>query len=211
MSNVTVYNQALPVSSNPVQYLSEAQTNELVRSFQDWFDAAPSKGYRRIRGRYWLTFLVLRFTGARLGEVLQLQEADLDFRNGEIRLVTLKRHRYGRKKKPPTRIVPVPANVTSEIASYLAEFPGERGMVFQLDQGNFRKVFYKRADEAHIPRDLAHPHILRHTRAIELLRSGIPVTIVQDMLGHSALTTTAIYLRISGQEAKSIMKDKGII
>ncbi|WP_456324098.1 tyrosine-type recombinase/integrase, partial [Desulfonauticus submarinus] len=61
------------------------------------------------------------------------------------------------------------------------------------------------------PRKLAHPHILRHTRAIELLRNGVPVTIVQDILGHSALTTTAIYLRISGQEAKGILKEKGLI
>ena len=48
-----------------------------------------------------------------------------------------------------------------------------------------------------IPKELAHPHILRHTRAIELLRAGVPVTVVQDLLGHSALTTTAVYLRIS--------------
>jgi len=34
---------------------------------------------------------------------------------------------------------------------------------------------------------------------------------VQDILGHSALTTTAIYLRMSGQEAKSILKEKGLI
>jgi site-specific recombinase XerD len=33
----------------------------------------------------------------------------------------------------------------------------------------------------------------------------------QDLLGHSALTTTAIYLRISGQEAKGILKNKGFL
>jgi len=39
----------------------------------------------------------------------------------------------------------------------------------------------------------------------------VPVTVVQDILGHSALTTTAMYLRISGYEAKEILKQKGII
>jgi molybdate transport system regulatory protein len=34
---------------------------------------------------------------------------------------------------------------------------------------------------------------------------------VQDILGHSALTTTAIYLRMSGQEAKGILRKKGLI
>jgi len=75
----------------------------------------------------------------------------------------------------------------------------------------FRRTFHDRAKEAGISKDLAHQHILRHTRAIDLLRGGVPVTVVQDLLGHSSLTTTAIYLRLSGQEARSILKDKGFI
>jgi molybdate transport system regulatory protein len=39
----------------------------------------------------------------------------------------------------------------------------------------------------------------------------VPVTIVRDLLGHSSLNTTAIYLRMSAQEAKMILKDKGLI
>ena len=207
---ITPY-QTLPlVGTNPIQYLTEVQTNTLVQVFQEWYDKSLTKPKRRIRGRYWLTFLVLRFTGARIGEVLSIDDrTDIDFRNAEIKLVTLKRHNSRRRNS--TRIIPVPASVTSEIATYLAEFPEQRGRVFKLDQGNFRRVFYERAKEADIPRDLAHPHILRHTRAIELLRAGVPVTIVQDLLGHSALTTTAVYLRISGQEAKGILREKGLI
>jgi len=207
---ITPY-QTLPlVGTNPIQYLTEVQTNTLVQVFQEWYDKSLTKPKRRIRGRYWLTFLVLRFTGARIGEVLGIDDrTDIDFRNAEIKLVTLKRH--DPRKRNSTRIIPVPASVISEIATYLAEFPEQRGRVFKLDQGNFRRVFYERAKEAGIPKDLAHPHILRHTRAIELLRAGVPVTIVQDLLGHSALTTTAVYLRISGQEAKGILRDKGLI
>ncbi|CAD7774218.1 Tyrosine recombinase XerC [Candidatus Methanoperedenaceae archaeon GB50] len=208
--SITPY-QTLPlVGTKPIQYLTEIQTNALVQAFQQWYDKSPTKTKGRIRGRYWLTFLVLRFTGARIGEVLGIDDrTDIDFRNAEIKLVTLKRHNSRRRNS--TRIIPVPASVTSEIATYLAEFPEQRGRVFKLDQGNFRRVFYERAKEAAIPKDLAHPHILRHTRAIELLRAGVPVTIVQDLLGHSALTTTAVYLRISGQEAKGILREKGLV
>lgn len=40
----------------------------------------------------------------------------------------------------------------------------------------------------------------------------MPVTIVQYILGHSALTTTtAIYLRMSGQKAKGILRRRGLI
>ena len=200
----------LAASANPVQYLTEAQINALVSAFQNWYDKGKTKAKRKIRGRYWLAFLVMRFTGATIGEVLKIDDkTDIDFRNAEIKLITLKRHNT--KKKNTTRIVPVPANVTSEIATYLAEFPDRKRNVFKLHQGNFRRVFYARAKEAVIPRNLAHPHILRHTRAIELLRAGVPVTIVQDLLGHSALTTTAIYLRIGRQESKEILREKGLI
>ena len=82
---------------------------------------------------------------------------------------------------------------------------------FKVDRSNFNKVFKELCIESNIQKELAHPHILRHTRAIELLRAGVPVTIVQDLLGHSALTTTAVYLKISGQEAKWIMREKGLI
>jgi len=207
---ITHYKTLPLAGTSPIQYLTDTQVNALTHAFQQWYDESPTRPKRRTRGRYWLTFLVLRFTGARIGEVLKINDkTDIDFRNAEIKLLTLKRHNP--RKRNSTRIVPVPATVTSEIATYLAEFPEQRGRVFRLDQGNLRRVFYKRAEEAKIPRDLAHPHILRHTRAIELLRAGVPVTIVQDLLGHSALTTTAVYLRISGQEARGILRDKGLI
>jgi site-specific recombinase XerD len=57
----------------------------------------------------------------------------------------------------------------------------------------------------------AHPHVLRHTRAMELVRAGVPLTIVQQILGHSNLNTTAVYLQFSGQEAKAILKERGLI
>ena len=188
-------------------YLTEHQVNSLIRAFQFWYDSAPTLKKRETRGRYWLAFLVLRFTGARLGEVLMIDDSkDIDFRNAEIKVITLKR------KQRMYRQVFVPHNVISEIATYLAQFPHRRGSVFKLDQSNFRKVFKERALETgEISKELAHPHVLRHTRAIEMLRAGVPVTVVQDQLGHAYLTTTAVYLRISGQEAKRILLEKGLL
>ena len=196
--------------TQPPQYLSESQINALINSFQSWFDQKDiSDTKRRIRGRYWLVFLALRFTGARISEVTNIKPDDIDFRNAEIRLITLKKHNP--KKKGTYRIIPVPASVTSEIASYIAQYPHMKDKAFKVDRSNFNKVFKDLCIESNIPKELAHPHILRHTRAIELLRAGVPVTIVQDLLGHSALTTTAVYLKMSGQEAKWIMREKGLI
>ena len=83
--------------------------------------------------------------------------------------------------------------------------------LFRLKRTFFYRVFREHCEEAGIHKELSHPHILRHTRAIELLRAGVPVTVVQDLLGHSALTTTAVYLRISNAEAKRILRDRGVI
>jgi molybdate transport system regulatory protein len=65
--------------------------------------------------------------------------------------------------------------------------------------------------KAHIDKKLAHPHTLRHTRAIELLKAQVPVTIVQQILGHASLSTTAMYLRYSASETRRILKDRGVI
>jgi len=208
---LTLYRSHNPVATaQPIQYLLESQINALTSSFQAWFDDNTiSDAKRRIRGRYWLVFLILRFTGARISEVINIKHEDIDFRNAEIRLITLKRHNP--KKKGQYRIIPVPSNITNEISNYLVQYPDMRDKTFRIDRSNFYKIFKDFCKKANIPQELAHPHILRHTRAIELLRAGVPVTIVQDLLGHSALTTTAIYLKISGQEVKGILREKGLI
>lgn len=207
-----------------IQYLTEHQINSLTASYQKFFDSSPSPRQYAKRGKHWLIFLVLRYTGARLGEAIRLNaDVDIDYRNSELKLITLKQHapkgRYG-KKRAPSRIVPVPANVIAEIGNYRlqiaqyvakAELPPKDGNPFQLDPATFRKTFYRLARDAGISTDLGHPHILRHSRSVELLRAGVPVTVVQDLLGHSSLNTTALYLRIAGHEAKQILRDRGMI
>jgi len=193
-----------------VKYLSPQELDALTNSFQRWLDEAKGPNRRKARLRYWITFLTLRYTGARLGEVLQIDDSvDVDFREAEIRIVNLKRHNP--KRKGEKRQVPVPAELIAEIAKAWAEYPELRGNLYKLDPSNFRKCFLERCREAGIPRELSHPHVLRHTRAIELLRAGVPVTVVQQLLGHAFLSTTAIYLRLSGQEIKQVLKAKGLI
>ena len=153
----------------------------------------------------------MRATGARLSEVLAIDEArDIDFRNSEVRLITLKRHNK-KKKGILTRLVPIDPNVINEYLRFVNLHPEVRGSVFKIKRNNFFIVFRRLALSVSIPKDLAHPHILRHTRAIELLRAGIPVTAVQQLLGHAMLNTTAMYLKYSAIEVKSIMKDRGLI
>jgi len=51
------------------------------------------------------------------------------------------------------------------------------------------------------------PHMLRHARAVDLLRKKMPLAFVQQFLGHSNINTTAIYLQITGGELGQILEE----
>lgn len=193
-------------AGSPIAHLDASQMNRLSEAFRTWNEAAPTHYIRRVRGRYRLAFLLLRFTGARLGEILRMDDTtDIDFPRGEVFLA-------GHGDDPRLqRKVPVPGEILAGVIDYLLEFPVMQGKVFALDQGNFRREFYRRSEEADIPRELSHPHILRHTRAVEWLKAGVPLTMVRDLLGHSLSSTTAVYLETTEIRATIILRDRGLI
>ncbi|MEA1867288.1 MAG: site-specific integrase [Thermodesulfobacteriota bacterium] len=195
----------LPVSTETIKYLSEKELNRLTGSFQAWFDQARGKT-RRIMGRYWLVFLMARYTGARISEVLMIDDTvDIDFRGSRIQLWTLKR------KKPFKRTVAVPPIVTTEVATYLAEWPNMRGMAFGLARQNFFTKLKTIGSQTGISKDKLHPHVLRHSRAMEMVSANVPLNVIQQVLGHSSILNTAVYLQISGRDAEQIMRDRGLI
>ena len=75
---------------------------------------------------------------------------------------------------------------------------------------NRQKQKLTRAGIAYILRKYAHdknvsPHILRHTKAMHLLQSGVNIVYIRDILGHSSIDTTDIYARADAE-----MKRKAI-
>ena len=64
-------------------------------------------------------------------------------------------------------------------------------------------VFYAKAAGITVK---VHPHILRHSFATDLLHNGANIRAVQEMLGHSSITTTQIYTHVSNTELKQIHK-----
>ena len=86
------------------------------------------------------------------------------------------------------RHAPVPLVLGRELGRFLNGplAAGQRGKVFHADPGYVRRIFYARAKECGVPRELATPRVLRNTRAVEMLRSGVPLAAVSDMLGQSS-------------------------
>lgn len=186
-----------------VRYLSPSQAEELEQAFAEWRGAARTATERRSRQRLELLFLLLRRTGARLGEALHLEETkDMDLETGCVHL--------GRDRS--RRSVPLPEPLCRELRRALQspEAAGLEGCFFHFDPGYVRRVFYARAESCGLARDLAAPRTLRNTRAVELLRSGVPLAVVRDVLGQSSTDLTAVYQRYSGETASTLVRRLGL-
>jgi molybdate transport system regulatory protein len=185
-----------------IKYLESEQLEKVTESFRVWYNQATRPDIRRARGRVWLVYLLLRYTGARLGEVLVLdEEKDFDLARAVVRLPEDDPHREAYRE------VQLPEWVMGELASYLAQFPDPawRAAIFQLDQGYVRRKFYERARSLSLPHEMVNPRVIRHSRAIELLRSGAPLPVVQSILGHASINQTAQYCDFTAADVKRLI------
>ncbi|EHN59527.1 site-specific tyrosine recombinase XerD [Oenococcus kitaharae] len=138
-------------------------------------------------------------TGFRVSEICNLKMADL---HADLGLVTT----VGKGEKQ--RIVPIGEISLLYISKYLKEsrplltakkecpylFVNNRGS--QLSRQGVFKLIKESVSEAGITKDVS-PHTLRHSFATHLLENGADLRIVQELLGHSDISTTQIYTQVS--------------
>ena len=180
-----------------VRHLTSEQLDAVSKAFLDWYKASVSTTQGRSRGRLWLVFLLIRYGALRLGEVLSIDDrTDLDFARS---VVSVRGQNF--------RELQCPEAIMTEIRQVL-ESPlmfGLRGEVLHLDQGYVRRIFYERAKDVDLPKELLSPRVIRHSRGIELLRGDVPLKIVQQFLGQQSPTLTASYLHFSREDARKIV------
>jgi molybdate transport system regulatory protein len=184
-----------------IRHLETEQIERLTAAFDAWRDAARNAPIRRARERMRLVYLMLRHSGAKLGEVLALNErTDIDMAQATVGF-------GGTRPDEPSRRVVVPQTFLDEVERFAA-CPANRalrGELFRLDPGFVRRKLYEQARKAGLPTGRVSPTSLRHSRAVELLRSGVPLPVVQVMLGHSSLVLTSIYCSFSDQDCRRIV------
>ena len=186
---------------NDIRYLNSEQLERLTNAFAAWRDAARTAPIRRARERMRLVYLMLRYSGAKLGEVLDLNErTDIDPAQATAAFP-------GSHPEDAPRRVVIPREFIEEIERFVASPAnrGVRGELFRLDPGFVRRKLYEQARKAGLPVGRVSPTSLRHSRAVELLRSGVPLPVVQVMLGHSSLVLTSIYCSFSDQDCQRIV------
>ena len=146
-------------------------------------------------------------TGARVSEVASIKVSWINFDYGYIRC-------QGKGSKQ--RIVPMGAEASKSIRRYLQEvrpflvkIEGDEPLLFlsrtgkMLRRENIWSIVKKYAIKAGIRSNIS-PHTLRHSFATHLLEGGADLRSVQEMLGHSNISTTQIYTHIDRKYLKSI-------
>ena len=142
-------------------------------------------------------------TGARVSEIVQLNVGDISRSEGNT--VTVKvRGKGGKERLVPmgkfaqhaldqylTRSRPTMLKNAREEALFLNEKRGTR-----LTRQSAWQIVMKAAERAGIERDIS-PHALRHSFATHLLDGGADIRVVQELLGHSSVTTTQIYTLVT--------------
>jgi len=149
---------------------------------------------------------LLYASGLRVSEIVRLDTKHIDLQMKEIRVT-------GKGNKE--RIVLIGEPAAEALRGYLhsgrIEMMGERNTdaVFinrlgrRIIARRVQKILDKHALAAGIERRV-HPHILRHTFATHMLDGGADLRVVQELLGHSSLSTTQIYTHVSKSQAKKV-------
>lgn len=184
-----------------IRYLDDEELTRLTQAFAVWRDAGRTPSIRRARERMRLVFAMLRLSGAKLGEVLAINErTDIDMARGTVSFP-------GSRSEDVARNVMVPRDFLEDVARFAASPINRalRGELFRLDPGFVRRKLYEQAKRAGLPPGRVSPTTLRHSRAVELLRSGVPLPVVQMLLGHSSVVLTAIYCSFSDTDCQRII------
>lgn len=177
--------------------LDSRQLAELEEAFRRWASSGKRSDHFQSRQRILLIFLIIRYTGARLNEVLGL-DFDSDF------LRQQQRFRFNKRVagKECCREVQVPAKIAADIEEILADWRAAQPRLapFRIDPAHVRRKFYERAKDIGLASSLGTPETLRKSRAVELLRDHMPLPVVQQLMGHSTPNLTAALVEFSQSE-----------
>jgi site-specific recombinase XerD len=184
---------ALPrVRIGEIRALSQDECGQLLRVVET--NRSP---FRKLRDRTIIVTFLL--TGARLREIVQLDRADVDLHQSTIRL---------QRKGGEINILPLADTAKIEIKAYLKQRRKRsraralfiscrnrriaRGTVWYLVKKYFKKTRIRGSGMG--------PHVLRHTFATLLLSQGENLRVIQSLMNHKSLATTARYLHSRSQE-----------
>lgn len=150
---------------------------------------------------------LLYASGIRVSELIDLNIEDVSIEMGYIKCL----------KADKERVIPIGSIALKVLTQYLNEArgsftinPNEKSLFLnvqgkKLTRQGFWKIIKAYTKEAKIDKQIT-PHTLRHSFAIHLIQNGADLKSVQEMLGHSDISTTQIYMQYSRNKLKDVYK-----
>lgn len=155
-------------------------------------------------------------SGLRIAELESLSLGDLDLESGYVRVMG---------KRSRERMVPLGNRAVEALRRYLREgrarllansSPPKTGKIFnhalflnrwgeRLSGRGVRKIIDKYVEKVSLERRI-NPHALRHSFATHLLNAGADLRSVQELLGHSRLSSTQVYTHVTGERLKQVYR-----
>lgn len=148
-------------------------------------------------------------SGLRVSELINLNLNDIDLDNDTVKI-------FGKGSKE--RIIPLNDYAKEALKEYITVHRkelfkhGENNYLFLNNHGNkmtrqgFFKILQKLAREKNIKTELS-PHTLRHSFATHLLKYGADLRSIQELLGHSDISSTQIYTHITNEKLEKNYKE----
>jgi site-specific recombinase XerD len=158
--------------------ISEEQYNQLI----EWAKVNSIQTYKIVK--------IIGATGVRVSELIRLKKTDLE--RGYVD-ITSKANKARRIYFPDTLVEEIKPYCTEEylIMNRFGTPMTTRGVASNL---------VRAGEKAGIPKEVMHPHSFRHFFAKQFLKNNNNITLLGDILGHSDISTTAIYTRMTSKE-----------
>ena len=196
-----LYNENM-INRNPVSSLKPIKYHEGKRYSLSVLEAEKMRyACKTLRER--VIFDILYSSGVRVSELCDLLRSDVNIENRSVRI----RHGKGDKERM-TYINPVAA---LSLQSYLASRTDDSPYLIVNERGKEKSKITKRTIENEIKKiseraglinKNIRPHNLRHTFASVMIKNGCPVEMVQQLLGHSKISTTMIYTHLDQEDVR---------
>ncbi|MEK6854846.1 MAG: site-specific tyrosine recombinase/integron integrase [Nanoarchaeota archaeon] len=146
-----------------------------------------------------LMISLLYSSGLRVSELVNLKITDLNLaeKTGWVR----------KGKGSKDRLFIISESLVKEINEYILDKRKDSTYLFSkekpLTTRNIQKIIHGTRKRANISKKVT-PHTLRHTFATHLLEQGTDIRVIQEILGHSSLSTTQVYTHISSEQLRKV-------
>ncbi len=193
--NPLLKHKALKVGKRVQVPFSNSEINEVITNLNDESD------FKSLRNR--LIVELFYSTGMRRSELVNLKVNDVDFAQQTIKVL-------GKRNKE--RFIPLLQSVQDTLKRYLVfrqDFNTENESLFLTEKG--KKIYgtlvyriinsYFSTVSSKVKKS---PHVIRHSFATHLLNEGADLNSVKELLGHSSLASTQVYVNSSLKELKKV-------